>query len=186
MKFILSTALLFFMMQATTAQNRTISGVTFPPKLNVKGNALFFNGCGLREKYTLDLYVAGLYLEKTTMDASLVIDANASSAIKIVITSSKVTRDKFNESVKEGFANTAKGKASAKDISKFKSFFSDAFNINDEILMIYVPGKGLAVTINRKFKGLVEGIEFKKALYAIWLGDKPASSKLKKGMLGKL
>ena len=52
--------------------------------------------------------------------------------------------------------------------------------------MIYVPEKGLAVTINGKFKGLIEGIEFKKALYAIWLGDKPASSKLKKGMLGKL
>ena len=52
--------------------------------------------------------------------------------------------------------------------------------------MIYVPGKGVAVTINGKFKGLVEGLEFKKRLYAIWLGDKPASAKLKKGMLGRL
>ena len=180
MKFILSTVLILFMAQGATAQNRTISGVTFLPKLDIKGKSLFFNGCGLREKYTLDLYVAGLYLEKTTMDANKVMAADEMSAIKIVITSSKVTRDKFNESVKDGFENATTGKATAAQIGQFKGFFVDA------ILMIYVPGKGVAVTINGKFKGLVEGLEFKKRLYAIWLGDKPASAKLKKGMLGRL
>tara|TARA_B110000305_G_scaffold50782_1_gene55240 strand:- start:1437 stop:2042 length:606 start_codon:yes stop_codon:yes gene_type:complete len=186
MKFILSTVLILFMAQGATAQNRTISGVTFLPKLDIKGKSLFFNGCGLREKYTLDLYVAGLYLEKTTMDANKVMAADEMSAIKIVITSSKVTRDKFNESVKDGFENATTGKATAAQIGQFKGFFVDAFNVKDEILMIYVPGKGVAVTINGKFKGLVEGLEFKKRLYAIWLGDKPASAKLKKGMLGRL
>ena len=186
MKFILSSLLVLFMAHGYIAQNRTISGVTFPPKLDIKGTSLYFNGCGLREKYTLDLYVAGLYLEKTTMDANKVMAADASSAIKIVITSSKVTRDKFNESVKEGFANASTGKASAAEIAKFKGFFADPFKVKDEILMIYVPGKGVAVTINGKYKGIVEGLEFKKALYAIWLGDKPASAKLKKGMLGRL
>ena len=186
MKFILSSLFVVLLAQGSIAQNRTISGVTFPPKLDVKGTALYFNGCGLREKYTLDLYVAGLYLESTTMDANKVISSDAASAIKLVITSSKVTRDKFNESVKDGFENASTGKASSAEIAKFKSFFSAAFKVNDEILMIYVPGKGVAVTINGKFKGLVEGLEFKKRLYAIWLGDKPASAKLKKGMLGKM
>ena len=186
MKFILSSFLVLFMAQSTFAQNRTISGVTFPPKLDIKGTSLYFNGCGLREKYKLDLYVAGLYLDKTTMDAKKIMASNSSSAIKIVITSSKVTRDKFNESVKDGFENATTGKATAAEIAKFKGFFSDPFKVKDEILMIYVPGKGVAVTINGKYKGIVEGLEFKKRLYAIWLGDKPASGKLKKGMLGRL
>ena len=69
MKFILSSLLVLFMAQNSIAQNRTIGGVTFPPKLDIKGTSLYFNGCGLREKYTLDLYVAGLYLDKTTMDS---------------------------------------------------------------------------------------------------------------------
>jgi predicted transposase/invertase (TIGR01784 family) len=34
-------------------------------------------------------------------------------------------------------------------------------------------------------KGKIEGIEFKKALFSIWLGSTPADSTLKKGMLGK-
>ena len=120
------------------------------------------------------------------MDPNTIMASNACSAIKIVITSSKVTRDKFNESVKDGFANATTGKATAAEIAKFKGFFSEAFKVKDEILMIYVPGKGVAVTINGKYKGIVEGLEFKKRLYAIWLGDKPASAKLKKGMLGRL
>ena len=61
-----------------------------------------------------------------------------------------------------------------------------AIDLGTANTLIYVPGKGVAVTINGKFKGLVEGLEFKKRLYAIWLGDKPASAKLKKGMLGKM
>lgn len=186
MKFILSSLLVLLMAQGSFAQNRTVSGVTFPPKMDIKGKALFFNGCGLREKYTLDLYVAGLYLESTSMDANKIMAADQMSSIKIVITSSKVTRDKFNESVKDGFENATAGKASAAQIAQFKSYFSDPFKVKDEILMIYVPGKGVAVTINGKYKGLVEGLQFKEALYAIWLGDKPASAKLKKGMLGKL
>lgn len=171
----------------TSAQNgRSIAGVTFDQKLKVKEDYLNFNGCGLREKYTIDLYVAALYLKRPSLDGSAIINANETQAIKIVIISNKVTRDKFNESVKEGFEKSTVGKASSDQISQFKSYFSEPFNLNDEILLIYVPGKGVAVTINGKYKGLVEGLEFKKALFGIWLGDDPASNKLKKGMLGQL
>ncbi len=171
----------------TNAQNgRSIAGVTFDQKLKVKEDYLNFNGCGLREKYTIDLYVAALYLKRPSLDGSAIINANETQAIKIVIISNKVTRDKFNESVKEGFEKSTVGEASSDQITQFKSYFSEPFNLNDEILLIYVPGKGVAVTINGKYKGLVEGLEFKKALFGIWLGDDPASNKLKKGMLGQL
>ena len=174
------------MTSMASAQGRKIAGITFPPELKTKTGSLYFNGCGLREKYTLDLYVAGLYLNKPTMDAKKVINSSESQAIKIVIVSSKVTRDKFNESVKEGFANAAPYSATPSQIKEFKGFFTDPFNVNDEILMMYNPGKGTAVIINGKLKGVVAGIPFKKALFAIWLGNKPAQGKLKKGMMGQI
>jgi len=145
------------MTSMASAQGRKIAGITFPPELKTKTGSLYFNGCGLREKYTLDLYVAGLYLNKPTMDAKKVINADAAQAIKIVIVSSKVTRDKFNESVKDGFANAAPYSAAPAQIKKFKSFFAAPFNVNDEILMMYKPGKGTAVIINGKLKGVVAG-----------------------------
>ena len=167
------------------AQNRTVSGQTFPAQLDVKGTKLIFNGAGLREKYTLDLYVAALYLPKQSTDAQKVIGANEIQAINIKIVSNKVTRDKFNETVKEGFEKVTEGKATAAQISKFQGYFSAAIKKGDDIQIIYKPGKGTAVIINGSYKGLVEGLEFKKALFSIWLGSKPADSGLKKEMLGK-
>ena len=38
---------------------------------------------------------------------------------------------------------------------------------------------------NGNKKGSIAGLEFKKALFGIWLGDKPADDDLKTGMLGK-
>ena len=186
MKTLFISLLMLSMTSMVSAQGRKISGVTFPPEMDIKGTSLFFNGCGLREKYTLDLYVAGLYLDKPTMDANKVINADAAQAIKIVIVSSKVTRDKFNESVKEGFANAAPYKATPDQIKSFKSFFAAPFKVNDEINMIYKPGKGTLVTINGQFKGIIKGLPFKKALFVIWLGNKPAQAKLKKGMMGQI
>lgn len=167
------------------AQNRTVAGETFPAQLDVKGTKLIFNGAGLREKYTLDLYVGALYLTKQSTDGNKIIEADEIQAINIKIVSNKVTRDKFNETVKEGFAKVTEGKATSAQITKFQGYFSDAITKGDDIQIIYKPGKGTAVIINGTYKGLVEGLEFKKALFSIWLGSKPADSGLKNEMLGK-
>jgi len=59
----------------------------------------------------------------------------------------------------------------------------------DVILIDYlpgsVPGSGTRVTINGVVKATIAGEDFNRALLRIWLGDKPADSDLKKGMLGQ-
>jgi hypothetical protein len=49
----------------------------------------------------------------------------------------------------------------------------------------YIPGKGVEVSRNDKVLSLIQGDDFKKALYGIWLGPKPAQNDLKDRMLGK-
>jgi hypothetical protein len=41
------------------------------------------------------------------------------------------------------------------------------------------------VEINGRTAGTIPGVDFKRALFAIWLGDKPADRTLKEGMLGE-
>ncbi|MFT4627697.1 MAG: hypothetical protein ACI8PZ_006384 [Myxococcota bacterium] len=48
----------------------------------------------------------------------------------------------------------------------------------------YVPGAGTTVTVKGADKGTIEGVEFMRALWAIYLGSSPPTGKLKKGMLG--
>lgn len=168
------------------AQDVTVAGQSFKAQMDIKGTKLVCNGAGLREKYTLDLYVAALYIPSKTTDGSKVINADETQAIHIKIVSDKVTREKFNETVTEGFGKVSDGKASSAEISKFTGYFSAPIKKGDDIQLIYKPGKGTAVMINGSYKGLVEGLNFKKALFSIWLGSTPADSGLKKRMLGKV
>ncbi len=175
-----------FSFSSLHAQKRTVAGVTFDAKTTVNGQTLMYNGAGLREKYTFDLYVGALYLSRPSMDASKIISDDDEMAIHIQLVSDKVTRDKFVETVKEGFGKATSGKATDAEIKKFMGFFTGEFKSGDKIHLEYTPGKGVTAKKNGTNLGTVSGLEFKKALFSIWLGSKPADAALKKGMLGKV
>src|SRR5690554_5889054 len=163
------------------AQNVTVSGVSFPTKMKISDQVVEYNGAGLRQKYFFNLYVAALYVPERTSNAQTIIDQNAESAIRIKLVSDKVTRDKFVETVKDGFA-----KSSEKEIADFMKIFSVEFKSGDEVILIYKPESGVEVYMNGKHLGGAKGLEFKKALWGIWLGKTPADASVKKAMLGKV
>lgn len=177
----------FFLGGQANAQNITIGGESFPTKMKISDKIVYFNGGGVRNKYFIALYVSSLYVPKRTTNAKEIINQNTESAVRIKVTSKLVTRERFIESVREGFGTSTEGKATQKEIDDFMKLFSGEFHNGDDIILIYKPNKGIVVYMNGKNLGLAEGgIEFKKALWGIWLGDKPVNKKLKDEMLGKV
>ncbi|AWM14519.1 chalcone isomerase family protein [Flavobacterium sp. NRK F10] len=165
----------------------TISGVKVDGKLSIDGQDLILNGAGLREKLWIDLYVGALYLPKKSNSANDIMASADGAAIKLTIVSGMITSEKMINAVNEGFENATKGNtASIKTkIEKFKSFFSEEIKKGDQFLIVNVPGTGIVVYKNGVKKGSIDGHDFKKALFGIWLCDKPADKNLKAGMLGK-
>ncbi|HIQ37643.1 MAG TPA: hypothetical protein EYH36_06575 [Desulfocapsa sulfexigens] len=54
--------------------------------------------------------------------------------------------------------------------------FNDLFiNVHkgEEIILDYIPGSGTTVTIAGNLKGTIQGADFNRALFSIWLGDDP-------------
>ena len=49
----------------------------------------------------------------------------------------------------------------------------------------YVPGTGTIVTRDGKDVATIEGKEFAEVLFSLWLGPKPPSEDLQKGLLGR-
>ena len=170
---------------AVQGQVKTIEGIVFPRELSMNSEKLVLNGGGLREKLGfLDLYIGALYLPSKSSDAAKIILADQAMAIRIVIASGLVTRDRFIEALEDGFDNTTVGSYTAKDIERFKEFLWDAFEPNDEIVLVYLPEQGTRLYKNGEIRGSFAGLPFKQALFGIWLGDKPAQESLKKQMLG--
>ncbi|MGV7107913.1 chalcone isomerase family protein [Flavobacterium sp. U410] len=183
--------IVFFLFVALTSlvsvAQTTISGVKVDNKLTIDGQDLVLNGAGLREKMWIDLYVGSLYLPKKSSNANEIMASTEGAAIKLNIVSGMITSEKMINAVNEGFENATGGKTAPlkAKIDKFKAFFKEEIVKGDQFLIVNVPGTGVVVYKNGTKKGVIEGQDFKKALFGIWLCDKPADKNLKAGMLGK-
>lgn len=180
--------LVILLFAALTSQAQLkLSGITLPASIPAGKDNLVLNGGGIREKYFMDMYVGGLYLLKKSQDAKTIVNADELMAVKLHIVSGMITSEKMITAINEGFANsTGNNTAPLKSkIEKFTAVFNEGIAEGDIYDLIYIPSKGVAIFKNGKLKETIDGIEFKKALFGIWLGEKPADSALKSGMLGK-
>ena len=188
MKMITKTlSALFICFLLTSGTLKEVEGVEFAEKITVEGKSLVLNGAGLREKYYLDLYVAGLYLESKTTDANKIIKDDKPMMLKINIVSTLITSEKMVEAVDEGFENSAPGKINelAPKIKQFKDvFLKEEIKEDDVYDIISIPGKGVMVKKNGNLETTITGLDFKQGLFGIWLCDEPADEDLKEGLLG--
>ena len=167
---------------------KSLAGITLPESMMAGDTKLVLNGGGIRTKFMMDIYVGGLYLTAPNRKADAIIAADEPMAIKLHMVSGMITSEAMEEATMDGFKNTAGSnmKALAEPIDQFVAVFREPISEGDVFDIVNVPGKGIDVYKNGAFKGTVEGgPEFKRAVFGIWLGDKPAHKKLKSGMLGK-
>jgi predicted small secreted protein len=172
---------------ASLCQAKEISGIIMPDALQADGTALVLNGAGVRTKFFMDLYVGGLYLKQKQADAEKIIAADDPMAIRLHIISSLITSEKMEAATREGFVNATGGAAAplAERIESFIAVFREKINKEDVYEFVYAPGAGTKISKNGKHKTTIQGIDFKKALFGIWLCAKPAQQSLKEQMLGK-
>ncbi len=163
-----------------------VKGVKFPDKVEAAGQDLTFNGGGERTEYGFQVYVAALYLKQKSSDAARIITADEPMNVKLEITSDMVTPANMKSSIMKAFEKSTNGDtASLKArIDTFVDTFKGLGN-HDVYNFAYVPGKGVEVSGNGVILSVIEGLDFKKALYGIWLGDKPVQKELKAMMLAK-
>ena len=156
-----------------------------PAVLQAGQHRLLLNGSGVRTKALLELYTAGLYLLKPTNNAAAVIDADEPMALRIKITSSFVSQSSLVESLEDGFKKSMGGdtREIRKEIDQFREYLQGEIAKGDVIDMVYLPEHGVVVNKNGKLMGAVAGAKFKRALFSIWLSEKPADSSLKQALL---
>jgi Chalcone isomerase-like len=169
-----------------TASAGEKSGVKMPDRVTVAGKALVLNGMGVREAtmFNVNVYVAGLYLEKKTQNPDEVVTSEQVKRIDLVF-----VRDVDREDITDAW-NT-QFKSNGADMTRLKPQITQlngwmAEMEEDETLSFtYVPTKGLTVVVKGKEKGTIPGADFGHAFFAIWFGRSPPNKGLKSGMLGK-
>lgn len=177
--------LVLFLAAASAASAAELAGVSFPDRAHLGERELVLNGLGLREATFLkvNVYVAGLYLERRAADADAILDSSESKRLILRFLRS-VSREKIVEAWNEGFRKNAATVLPAlkERLERFNGWMRDVEK-GQELSFTFLP-QGVEVAVGAEIRGTVEGDDFSKALLSVWLGPEPPNAGLKEGLLG--
>lgn len=176
-----------FLLFAGISQALTIDGVTLDQEYKTDDANLVLNGAGVRSKFFIDVYVGALYLPKKSTDNNAVIKADESMGIRLHITSDLINGEKMADATRDGFVKSTKGNLAPiqERMDRLIAAFKDSVEKGDQFDLLYTPSKGVTIFRNGKIKATVKGLDFKQALFGIWLSDDPAQDSLKEAMMGE-
>ena len=161
-----------------------VAGVAVPETATVEGKTLKLNGAGLRKKMMFKVYVAALYVETPSKDASTLISSSEVKSMRLSILRS-LKGAQVTEAISEGFERNSKDqlpKLKAR-LDKLNTMIPDVKE-GDEIAFTWVPEKGVQVLVRGTERGTIEGRDFADALFSVWLGPNPVQEDLKAALLG--
>ncbi len=187
----LAAALLLGITLLAQAQSPvTLAGVRYEPRLTVANTPLELNGAGIRYKFVIKVYTAGLYLATKAGTPEAALSAPGPKRIHVVMLrdidgnelGKLFTRGMQDNSTRAEFAQSIAGTLRMSEIfaQKKRLAAGEHFSVD------WVPGVGTTVLVNGKPQGEpIKEAEFFRALMRIWLGNSPADAQLKDALLGK-
>jgi hypothetical protein len=172
------------------AQAVEVANVKYEPTLDLAGQKLQLNGAGIRYKFVVKVYTAGLYLTTTAGTTQEVLAAPGPKRIHITMLRD-IDGNELGKLFTKGMEANAPRDEFVKSINgvlKLSEVFASRKQLNsgDSFSVDYVPGVGSTLLLNGKtvMGEPIKEPEFFSALLRIWLGDKPADDALKDALLG--
>jgi hypothetical protein len=173
-------------LSVATASGKECHGVTFPDRTQVGATPLTLNGLGLRQATVLrvNVYVAALYLASPSADANAILGSTTPKSLVLHFVRD-VDAGELQKAWEEGFANNAREQLPALQprVEKLKGWMADVKS-GEQLIFTHRRGAGVEVDVNKTVKGTVEGDDFARAFFSIWLGTRPPNAGLKAGLLG--
>jgi hypothetical protein len=185
-------AMLAVMIFATAASQAIaavdVMGIKYEDSLTVAGKELLLNGAGVRNKFVIKVYAAGLYLQEPKNTVEGVLKAEGPRRVRLVM-----MRDLSSEDLGTAFMAALAANVSEDDqakiitqISKYGELFGQVGQLKkgDVVDTDWIPGVGNQCYLNGKKVGpVIPDILFYNSLLRIWLGNKPVDPLLKTKML---
>ena len=189
---LLATALLLTgaSLAPLSAMAAELESVRMADTIKLGNRDLVLNGMGLRTRFGLRVYVAGLYVGKKSTDITELLQQPGPKRIAIAM-KRNVDADTFLDALKDGIAtnHSAQQLAALKDrIAKLSDLILSIKEAKqgDLLDLDFIPETGTQLNVNGRPIGQpISGEDFYQALLRIWIGEKPVQDGLKSGLIGK-
>lgn len=167
-----------------------VANVKYDTTLDLAGQKLQLNGAGIRYKFVVKVYTAGLYLTTKAGTTAEVLAAPGPKRIHISMLRD-IDGNELGKLFTKGMEDNAPRDEFVKSINgvlKLSEVFASRKQLNtgDSFSVDFLPGVGSTLLLNGKplMPEPIKEPEFFSALLRIWLGDKPADGNLKDALLG--
>ncbi len=175
---------------APARSNIETANIATEPTVLVAGRHLKLNGAGVGTRLMFKVYAMGLYLpdRRESVQDILKQDEPRRMVIKLL---RNVDSASFNEVLmayveEEGATLHPSVVKSMLQLARLIGEQPNGLRTGDTLTLDWIPGTGTVIELNKKVvTEPMRGAEFYVALLNIWLGDKPADSRLKTHLLGR-
>ncbi|MFP5390005.1 MAG: chalcone isomerase family protein [Gammaproteobacteria bacterium] len=167
-----------------------VSGIRYDETIKVAGKDLKLNGAGLRKKFVVKLYTAGLYLPEKATTVPDVLKQEGPRRVAIVMLRN-ISSEDFGTAYMKGLNDNINDQEKAKIAQQLaiagQLFASlDGLKKGDVLNLDWIPGTGSVYSLNgRRIGEVFPDIAYYNAMLRIWLGNNPVDTGLKPRLLGE-
>ena len=180
-----SLAICFLLLSSGNLFAKTVYDIDLPDTVTVSGEQLQLNGYGLRKKLFFKIYLGSLYTQKKATTTEQVLAMPGAKLIRMDFIHKKVEREKITQAFAEGFAKNSPQLIGNPELKQFLSLFNADFLAGDQVDLEFAADGTVSASQNSEPLGKIPSSHLTKAILLIYLGNSPADTKLKKGMLGE-
>ena len=160
-----------------------------PAEVTVDGKTLVRNGAGIRFKAIFRVYSAALYLEKPVKSFEELAQLQGPKRMTVTMLRT-INAGELGQLFAHGMEDNMDKQQFSKLIPGVMRM-SEVFNRHkelkpgDQFTLDWIPGRGMILSVNGKPEpSEFSGSDFYQAMLGIWLGPRPADSRLKQALLG--
>ena len=160
-------------------------GVIVPGTVTVGDEELVLNGVGTRRAFFRNFYVGAMYLPEPNRESAEIFTLHPKHRIALHFIRD-VSESRMLDAIQDGFEDNTSAEEMeelADKIEQFRDMIPEPQE-GDRIYFDWEPERGTVVWVNDEERGVVEGEDFNRAVMRIFLGENPADSDLRDGMLG--
>lgn len=179
-------AFLFFSVCGTAhAAVTVVDGTTFSNTVTVSQTRLHLKGAALlRYMFFIDAYTGAFYLPETADGSRALEDIPKQIVLEYRVAISaddfaRATEKKIRDSVSDSEFQRLLPK-----ITALNRLYRDVMP-KDRYALTYIPGSGTLLTYNTTPLGTIEGTEFARAVFSIWISENPIDKGFRDKLLGK-
>ena len=162
-----------------------IDGTGFSNAIEVQKTRLHLKGVAmLRYLIFIEAYTGALYLPRGSDGSQALDDIMKYLELEYRVA---ISADDFAKATLQKVKESVSPKVFKRLLPKIESLNSLYRNVKpgDRYALAYTPGEGTRLILNSVPLGTIQGAEFAKALFGIWIGDNPIDQDFRDKLLGR-